>query len=195
MRIIAGELGGRRLATPKGRSTRPMLDRVREAVFSSLGADVVDARVLDLFAGTGSLGLEAASRGAARVRFVETGRGAAKLIAKNVAALELGDRTELREQDALSPSSWSADSPWDLVFFDPPYPLWSSDRERLFGALQALFAELAPGGTIVVHTPRRALEPDAFGAFDPRGRDYGSTTIWYLAAPADEGPEDGGGVA
>ena len=165
-----------------------MLDRVREAVFSSLGDEVVDARVLDLFAGTGSLGLEAASRGASRVRFVEAGKSASRLIAKNIATLGLEDRTEIVDRDALSAMSWSAPEPWDIVFFDPPYPLWTSERGRLFDALRDLARQLATDGTIVVHTPRRALQPDAFSEFDPRARDYGSTTIWYFDGPfGDEG--------
>jgi len=120
MRIIAGEHRGRRLATPKGRATRPMLDRVREAVFSSLGASIEGARVLDLFAGTGSLGLEAVSRGAARVRFVEAGRSSARLIAKNVALLGVEERVEIVDADALAASSWADHEPWEVVFLDPP---------------------------------------------------------------------------
>ena len=106
MRIIAGELGGRRIAAPPGKGTRPMLDRVREALFSSLGERVEGAAVLDLFAGSGSLGLEALSRGARSVRLVESDRHAAALLRQTLETLAVAERVELVVADALAPASW-----------------------------------------------------------------------------------------
>src|SRR5262245_27511390 len=108
MRIIAGEFRGRRLGAPPGLATRPMLDRVREAVFSTLMPRLPDATVLDLFAGSGGLGLEALSRGAARVRLVEQDARAMAQLRENVEALGATGRVELVRGDALHETSWLA---------------------------------------------------------------------------------------
>src|SRR5438445_6041525 len=123
MRVIAGRLGGRRLKAPRGRATRPTSDRVREAIFAML-ADVEGARVLDLFAGTGALGIEALSRGAAHAVFVERDARALAALRENLAALELGpDAAEVRRVEALAAlrSARSAKETYDLLFIDPPY--------------------------------------------------------------------------
>ena len=119
MRIVAGEYGGRRLHAPRGTRTRPTADRVREALFSMLG-DVSGARVLDLYAGSGALGIEALSRGAASAVFVERDARAAATITRNLDAL--GADAEVRRQDALRFLASGA-GPFDLVFCDPPYDL------------------------------------------------------------------------
>lgn len=190
MRIIAGTCRGRRLQAPPGLGTRPMLDRVREAIFSSLGERIDDARVLDLFAGTGSLGLEAASRGAGHVRFVERDRRVAKLIERNAETLGLEDACEVVTGDALSPAGWGGE-PWDVVFLDPPYPMVRSLDERriVLDGLEALrAAHLAPGGVVVLHTPRNTLRASDLtrGGVEPRLREYGTNAIWYLAAGGGE---------
>jgi 16S rRNA (guanine966-N2)-methyltransferase len=166
-----------------------MLDRVREAVFSSLGEQVVDAKVLDLFSGSGSLGLEALSRGAASARFVERGREAQKAILENIATLGLEDRAELLTCDALSQRARSAplggEGPWaDLVILDPPYPMVRGEERGLvldlIGAIRA--ESLAEGGVIVLHVPKRAMKAEEFGAdVSANERTYGSTAIWYLS--------------
>ncbi|SDN77069.1 16S rRNA (guanine966-N2)-methyltransferase [Lutimaribacter pacificus] len=129
MRIIAGEFRGRPLASlgkgDAGAHLRPTTDRVRESLFSLLmggrfGDPVTDARVLDLFAGTGALGLEALSRGAADVTFVESGRKAQSLIARNIATLGVGDRARLLRRDARRLGE-NAEAPCSLIFLDPPY--------------------------------------------------------------------------
>jgi 16S rRNA (guanine(966)-N(2))-methyltransferase RsmD len=183
MRIIAGELGGRRIAAPRGAGTRPMLDRVREALFSSLGERPVDARVLDLFAGSGSLGLEALSRGAGAVRLVEGDRRAAGLLRGTLAELEVTERCELVVADALAPASWGT-AELDLVFLDPPYRMVEQGppRRRVLAAIERLFAEcVAPGGLAVLHTPRDGLlQRDLPAGLEARSRRYGTNDLWFL---------------
>jgi 16S rRNA (guanine966-N2)-methyltransferase len=118
MRIVAGTLGGRRLKAPPGRATRPTSDRVREALFSILG-DIENTRVLDLFAGSGALGIEALSRGAAEAVFVDTDPQAIATIRANLQALAL--TATVHKRDALAYVRSASDGPFDLVFLDPPY--------------------------------------------------------------------------
>lgn len=193
MRIIAGELRGRRIAAPEGESTRPLLARVRKALFSTLGDLVPDARLLDLFSGTGSLGFEALSRGASEVRFVESDRHALALLRENVESLGVGDRARILRGDALDPRSWrtpdDAEGAWaDLVLLDPPYALLVHRRRTaLFEAVAALHRDvLRTGGALVLHTHLRAAQPIDF----PRGmeldrRAYGNTALWYAWKPSD----------
>ena len=147
-----------------------MLDRVREAVFSSLGERVEDALVLDLFSGSGSLGLEALSRGARSARFAEKGRKALAALEENVEALGLGERAEVLSCDALSERARSApkgtEGPWaDLVFLDPPYPMIEGEeRASVLELIESLRAEvLSEDGVIVLHAPKRALDAHEFG--------------------------------
>jgi 16S rRNA (guanine966-N2)-methyltransferase len=186
MRIIGGEHGGRRIEVPGGRSTRPMLDRVREAVFSTVAPWIPGARVLDLFAGSGSLGLEALSRGAAHARFVERDARALALLRANAASLALLERCEALQGDALSPATWGAE-PLDLVFLDPPYALLEEPGglRLVLDTLAALVeGRLAPDGVVVLHVPRHRLSEQAFGAeLVVRERAYGTSSIWY-AGPA-----------
>ena len=189
VRIISGEHRGRRITAPPGKGTRPMLDRVREAVFSSLGEQVVDARVLDLFSGSGSLGLEALSRGAASARFVERGRAAQTALRENIATLRLEERVELLACDALSPRARAAppemEGAWaDLIFLDPPYPMIEGEeRAEVLAMIETLRLEcLAEGGVMILHAPKRALKAEEFAAeIATAERTYGSTAIWYLS--------------
>jgi 16S rRNA (guanine966-N2)-methyltransferase len=172
MRVIAGRWGGRRLQAPKGDATRPTSDRVREALFSVLGDRVADARVLDLFAGSGALGIEALSRGAAAATFVDSAPAAQKALRANLAAL--GAEAEVSRRDArryLADAS-AAPREYDLVSLDPPYRL----AGRLGGELSAMLpAVLAPGATVVVESDRRTpLELD-LPLLDERR--YGDTLI------------------
>ncbi|MFQ5690227.1 MAG: 16S rRNA (guanine(966)-N(2))-methyltransferase RsmD [Gemmatimonadota bacterium] len=129
LRIVAGEFGGRFIQAPPGRGTRPTAARVREAWFSALGDRVLDARVLDLFAGSGALGIEALSRGARCVHFVETRRGALSVLRDNLAHLEIGDRARVvaREAFAYLTECAARAVEFDLAFADPPY---GSDAAR-----------------------------------------------------------------
>jgi 16S rRNA (guanine966-N2)-methyltransferase len=191
MRIIAGEHRGRRIAAPLGRGTRPMLDRVREALFSTLGELTVEARVLDLCAGSGSLGLEALSRGAASARLVERDRRTLDVLRSNVEALGVSERAVIVASDALEPSSWGEDGArYELVFFDPPYP-WLRAGERRAALLDAVrrlvAAHLADDGVLVLHAPKDLLVTGDFGSgIAARLREYGSNALWYLRVPPEE---------
>jgi len=124
LRIIAGELRGRRIRAPAGRSTRPTREAVREAWFSVLGDRIVGSRVLDLFAGSGALGLEALSRGAARVCFVESNRDVLAVLKGNIETLGVGQRAEVRAADAhrvVAGMTRDAAADWDIALADPPY--------------------------------------------------------------------------
>ena len=149
MRVVAGTFKGRRLAAPAGRRTRPTQDRVREALFSILG-DVEGARVLDLFAGSGALGIEALSRGAARCTFVEREQGAVAAIRRNLAAL--GVEARVVRGDALRFLSGSRAGRYDLVFLDPPYDF----AGRMAAAIaERLPAVLSPDARIVTESDKR----------------------------------------
>ena len=150
-RIIAGEAGGRRLAVPRGEGVRPTSDRVKESVFSALGPGrLAGARVLDLYAGSGALGLEALSRGADHALFVERDAGAARAVRANIETLGFGDRAVLRTGAAATVLAGPPPGePFDLVFLDPPYDTPPADVE---GVLERLVKDtwVAPGATIMV---------------------------------------------
>jgi 16S rRNA (guanine(966)-N(2))-methyltransferase RsmD len=172
MRVIAGRYRGRRLQAPRGDATRPTSDRVREALFSVLGARVDGARVLDLFAGSGALGIEALSRGAAEATFVDSAPGAIRAVRANLEAIGAG--AEVRRADArrFLGSASAAGREYDLVFLDPPYRLTG----RLGGELtEALPAVLAPGAVVVVESDRRAPLELGLPILDERR--YGDTLI------------------
>lgn len=159
-----------------------MLDHVREAVFNTLAPWLDGARVLDLFAGTGSLGLEALSRGARHARFVDLAREARELLEENIATVGAEGRADIVVGDALSPSSWGAESP-DLVFLDPPFPMVRelSGRREVLAGVEALLTRLAPEGVIVLHVPRHALgEHELPASCVSRERIYGSQSVWFL---------------
>jgi len=182
MRVIAGSHGGRRLKAPPGRGTRPTSDRVREALFSMLG-ELRAERVLDLFAGTGALGIEALSRGAGAVVFVERDQGAARILRENLRTLEIGpDRAEVRRGEALAALRTARERGefYDLVFIDPPY----GDAARLAPKLSALLSPLlAPGARVVTESDRRGpLRLDAPVATERR---YGDTSITIHTACPD----------
>lgn len=183
MRVIGGELGGRRLDAPEGTDTRPMLDRVREAMFSTLQPWIPGAVVLDLFAGSGSLGIEALSRGAKHARFVERGAPAYKCLRANLTELGLAEKSATMRGDALDSDSWGGHA-YDLVFFDSPYPLLDelALRQALFWAISELATRhLAPEGVLVFHAPLRKVQASEFAAgLVVRERVYGTNALWYV---------------
>jgi 16S rRNA (guanine966-N2)-methyltransferase len=172
MRVIAGAYGGRTLKAPPGDATRPTSDRVREALFSILGGRLQGALVLDLFAGSGALGIEALSRGAAQATFVDSAPAAIRALRANLEAL--GQQAEVRREDALGflGAASAGGAQYDLVFLDPPYRL----AERLAPALsEALPAVLAPGAVAVAESDRRAPLALDLPLLDERR--YGDTLI------------------
>jgi 16S rRNA (guanine966-N2)-methyltransferase len=180
MRVIAGRLGGRRLKAPAGRLTRPTSDRVKEALFAML-ADVDGASVLDLFAGTGALGIEALSRGAATAVFVERDAGVAKVLAANLHALALtGELAEVRRTDVRKAvqSARAREETYDLIFIDPPYEQAREWGPELTVALPSL---CRPDARVVVESDRRSpLELPTAGAQAleiERQKRYGDTLI------------------
>jgi 16S rRNA (guanine966-N2)-methyltransferase len=156
VRIVAGSRKGHRITAPKGVDTRPTADRVREAAFSLIGP-VDDMAVLDLFAGSGAMGIEALSRGAARAVFVESDQAAAKAIQRNLEKLRLAGAAIVRAEALTAVAAEAAsDRRYDLVLVDPPYEMFSSIEPGLARYLPAL---LEPGALVVVETAA-AEEPD-----------------------------------
>ena len=174
MRIIAGSRKGARIFAPKGLDTRPTGDRVREAAFNLLGPGAAEgATVLDLFAGSGAMGLEALSRGAERATFVENDRDACRTITRNLDKLALEGATVLC-QDALTALRADArtGARYDLVFVDPPYRRFSSLQNALIEHLPEI---LTPGGTLVVETA--ATEEPELPLQKRTSRRYGSARL------------------
>ncbi|KQQ41696.1 MULTISPECIES: 16S rRNA (guanine(966)-N(2))-methyltransferase RsmD [Nocardioides] len=184
-RIIGGSAGGRRLATPRGAATRPTSDRVREALFSVMESwcgSLHGLRFLDLYAGSGAVGLEAWSRGAGFVTLVESDRRTAALVTANARTLGF-PRADVRAAPVASVLSRPAVAPYDLVFADPPYPL---PEEAVAADLAALVEHewLVPGALVLVERSSRSPEPTWPDGFDDvRRRTYGETTVWTAHAP------------
>ena len=172
MRIVGGRLGGRPLATPAHEGTRPTSDRVREAIFNILAHGVSDfelerAKVLDLFAGTGALGLEALSRGAAFCLFIENETEARALLRRNIEALRLTGVTKLFRRDATELGPAGRNGGFTLAFLDPPYGHGLAQRSL---ASAAEGGWLAPGAIAVIEerTGTRLSLPAGYAAFDER---------------------------
>jgi 16S rRNA (guanine966-N2)-methyltransferase len=177
VRIVAGEHRGRRIAAPPGTSTRPTADRVREALFSIVGP-VGGLDVLDLFAGSGALGLEALSRGAASATLVERDRAAAACIRANVATLAVGDRARVAARDwrAALAAERAAGRTFGLCLCDPPYSLTDRVVAQLGALLEPLVA--APGIVVIEHSAARPPpEPSGLEIVSRTDRTYGDTGI------------------
>ena len=179
-RIIAGSAGGRRLKTPSGDSTRPTSDRVREALFSAIDSavgSIAGLRFLDLYAGSGAVGLEAMSRGVGVVTLVEHDRSTASLIRANARTLRFL-RTEVITTSVTRALSHAPRAPYDIVFLDPPY---SFPTEELHEALTTLLAHdwLATDALLIVERPSRDDFTWPTGFVGDRSRKYGETTLWY----------------
>ena len=188
-RIISGSLGGRRLRTPPGSSTRPTSDRVREALFSRLEHRGLldDTHVLDLYAGSGALGLEAASRGASLVVLVESHRTAAAVIRANVAALGI-DGARVVVDTALHALTMGPPNGirMDLVLLDPPYDVGEADLTAVLTALVER-GWLAPDAFVVVERAARTPQPSWPVGLELSGeKRYGDTTVWFAEPPPPE---------
>ncbi|SCG57664.1 16S rRNA (guanine(966)-N(2))-methyltransferase RsmD [Micromonospora halophytica] len=181
-RIVAGTLGGRRIAAPPGAGTRPTSDRVREALFSAVQAevDLVGARVADLYAGSGAVGLEALSRGAGHVLLVESDPRAARVIRENVATLRAAPAARLVAGKVAGVlAAGPGGEPYDVVFADPPYAVPDAEITAMLAALVA-HDWLAPDALVVVERSSRT-GPVVWveGVTGERSRRYGETTLWY----------------
>ncbi|HVS69839.1 MAG TPA: RsmD family RNA methyltransferase [Phycisphaerae bacterium] len=188
MRIIAGEFRGRALASPPGDTTRPITDRAKQSLFDALQECFVGQTVLDCFAGTGSMGLECLSRGAAKAIFVERDRGALRGLKQNLTELSVADRAEILPIDAYT----AADHPelfgergLTIAFIDPPYVHATSghERHRLDALLRGLAAHCMVDGGILSfrHPTNVSVEPAALGAKIVREFRYGTMAITWLA--------------
>lgn len=186
MRVIAGSAKGRPLQMVPGSGTRPVTDRVKSAVFSIIGAPIVDSIFLDLYSGTGGIGIEALSRGAARVVFVEKNRKAVEVIHRNLSATRLADKAAVRTLDVftfLRPAGGTTEERFDFVYVAPPQyqGLWI-ETLRLLDA----HPWLTPGGQIIVQIFPKELADfrlETLDTFDRR--QYGSTLLLFLARRED----------
>ena len=180
MRVVGGRFRGRTLAGPKSDAIRPTSDRLRETIFNVLahgyGDPVEGARVIDLFAGTGAMGIEALSRGAAFCLFVDEGAQARGLIRENVEALGLGGATRLFRRDATRMGGAGQNPPASLVFCDPPY-----GRDLAPRALKSCAdgGWLSPGALVVVEEAQGSSVTLPFGFEEVERRDYGETTVLF----------------
>lgn len=180
MRIISGTSKGKRLATPKGQALRPTSDRVKESIFNILGEVVEGKAVLDLFAGTGNLGIEALSRGAQRVLFVERGREATRLIKSNLSQCGMANISEIIPKDVIRAIGilHQRGETFDLILMDPPYKrglikktLWKLQSHRIYHGDSIL---------IIEHDRREPLPTDLDGWYLIRQRKIGDTLISFL---------------
>jgi 16S rRNA (guanine966-N2)-methyltransferase len=174
VRIVAGEWGGRRIAAPPGRATRPTQDRVREAWMSAVAPHLPGARVLDLFAGSGALGLEALSRGAEHAVFVEQAPAALRVLRENLRALGAEGRAEVVRADAVRHAAGLGAGAFDLAFADPPY------GQGLAEAVAECFARVPFAALLTIEHGAGDRLPELPGA---RERRYGDTRLTFLPAP------------
>lgn len=172
VRIIAGQYGGRFIQAPPGSATHPMGERVRSALFNSLGGVIEGARVLDVFAGSGAVGLEALSRGAASAVFVERERVAQKVLAENIQSLGAQEQSIVINTTLANwLESMSATEEFDLIFADPPY------HHPQFSTIKRLFGLLKPGGTMVLSHPGIGEVPIQNGIVVVDNRSYGGAHL------------------
>jgi len=176
MRVISGSAKGRRLESVPGKGTRPITDRAKEALFSIWGRSVVDARMLDLFGGTGAVGIEALSRGAAEVLFVERSSAALKVIGRNLQNTKLADRARVVRGDAFKVLRWPDLAPFDFVYVAPPQyeGLWLKALQMLDDRPELL---AATGEVIVQIHPKEYEEPTLTHLELVDTRRYGSVRL------------------
>ncbi len=209
MRIIAGEFKSRPIYSPPDEGTRPMPDRVKESVFSILRGHCEGARVADFFAGTGTVGLEAISRGAVECVFVEKRREVARVLEANIEMLGAGDRAEVVVGDALGIGAISRVAPGThLVFMDPPYAMMeeAGQRRRVMSAASKLVERLDPNGFLLLRTPWPLVDREPSGAVSdvslqiegargPETHDYRGTAVHFYGRAVAASAEGGGAAA
>ncbi len=177
MRIIGGTYRGKKLLSPQDDQTRPTSDRVRENIFNILSHrfSFTNKRVLDLFSGTGALGIESLSRGASHVTFVENHKPMVKILKENLAAFST--QTSLIQEDVLSTLNQKSATPFDVIFMDPPYGTVS------FGDLLEKIMKnnwLSPLGIVVIEAEKKTILPEVSGFEIKETRTYGGTTVGFL---------------
>mgnify|MGYP000972559263 CR=1 FL=1 len=174
VRLIAGKYGGRILDAPDRRSTHAMSERVRNAMFNSIGSEIEGARVLDAFAGSGSIGFEALSRGAREVVFIEKDKIAGKIIAKNIETLNVENNTTLIRTTVNNWLETATTEEFDIIFADPPYhDVQFSTVERLMGLLKST-------ALMVLSHPGRSEVPPRTGVVVVDNRSYGTAVLTYF---------------
>jgi 16S rRNA (guanine966-N2)-methyltransferase len=190
-RVIGGSAGGRRLRTPTGEATRPTSDRVREALFSALESQLgslTGLRFLDLYAGSGAVGLEAMSRGAGVVTAVESDRRTARMVQDNAGTLGFR-KVEVHAVPVERALAQHPRAPYDVVFADPPYALENAGLERVL-VLLVDHRWVAPGSLLVVERSTRSVEPAwPAGLVRERTKEYGETVLWYVRAGSEHDPD------
>ena len=174
MRVVAGTARGVPLAAPRGRATRPITDRVKETLFAILGERVPEARVLDLYAGSGAIGIEALSRGAAWADFVEHAREAVTVLRANLERTRLADRAAVHATD-VERFVASTDGRWDLVIADPPY-----EARAIVAPLRSVAGRIEPGGLLVLKHFWRSTPPELAGLVTVRQRRFGETMLSFM---------------
>jgi 16S rRNA (guanine(966)-N(2))-methyltransferase RsmD len=177
MRVIAGTAGGIPLTAPRDRGTRPITDRVKETLFAIVGERVVDARAVDLYAGSGAIGIEALSRGAAHVTFVERGRAPLDAIRQNLERTRLAADASVQAREVLPFLAGPVGERFDLAFLDPPY-----GERAILAPLERLVPHLAPGALVVIKHFWRSEVPAVEGLAHVRERRFGETALTFLEA-------------
>lgn len=178
VRIIAGTLGGRKIDAPDRVTTHAMSERARNAIFNSLGSEIQKARVLDAFAGSGSIGIEALSRGASEAVFVERDRIACKIIAKNLTSLDLEERSKLIRTSVSNWLETAEPEPFDVIFVDPPY------TDPQFSTVRRLFGLLKPGALMVLSHSGKGEVPLQDGIVVVDNRSYGNLHLTFFRLDA-----------
>lgn len=184
LRVIAGKARGRKLRSVPGSSTRPITDRVKESLFNIIGADIQAATVLDLFAGTGSVGIEAISRGAEYALFIDIDQQAVATVRANLVSTDLSSQGEVRRIDAFTFLHGKPDHAFDYVYIAPPQykGLW----KRTLSTLDANPAWLSPDAWVIVQIHPREIEPiELQNLVEFDRRQYGSTVLIFYQVPPD----------
>ncbi len=172
MRVITGSLKGKRLIPPQGRDVRPTSDRVKEGIFSALHFDIEGRRILDLFAGSGQLGIEALSRGAESCVFVDSSKESVGIIKANIDSCKLNEKSKVFQSDFASFCAMSRDT-FDYVFLDPPY-----SAGLLTPAIKAVLPLMSDYGAVICeHPPEVKLEEEIGGFYIHRTYRYGKIFV------------------
>lgn len=173
IRIISGKFGGRQIKSPDNSKTHPMGERIRNAIFNSLGTIIQDADVLDAFAGTGAVGLEAISRGAKSATFIERDRLAQKILTQNINTVGANSQSTIIRASVSNWIKTSKDLSYDVIFADPPY------YDTQFSTITSLFGLLKPNAYMILSHPGRSELPTKTGVVVVDNRSYGNAVLTF----------------